>query len=55
MDKYLHFNSNHPLQLKTEVVKTPVHRVDTIMSDERNKVEENSYVKQALNMNGYPG
>ena len=28
--------------------------VDTIVSDERDKVEEMSHVKQALNMNGYP-
>ena len=31
-----------------------MHRVDTIVSDERDKVEEKSHVKQALNMNGYP-
>ena len=29
-------------------------RVDTTVSDERGKVEENSHVKQALNMNGCP-
>ena len=31
-----------------------MHRVDTIVSDERDKVEEESHVKRALNMNGYP-
>ena len=31
-----------------------MHRVYTIVSDERVKVDENSHVKQALNMNGYP-
>ena len=31
-----------------------MHRVDTIVSDERNKVEEKSHVKQALTINGYP-
>ena len=28
--------------------------MDTFMSDERDKVEEKSHVKQALNMDGYP-
>ena len=34
-DQYLHFNSNHPLEHKRGVVKTLMHRVDTIVSDER--------------------
>ena len=28
--------------------------MDTIVTDERDKVEEKSHVKQALSMNGYP-
>ena len=31
-----------------------MHRVDTIVSDERDKVEEKSHVKWALSMNDYP-
>ena len=45
-DQYLHFSSNHPLEHKRGVVKTLMHRVDTIVSDERDKVEEKSYAKQ---------
>ena len=53
-DQYLHLNSNHPLEHKTGVVKTLVHRVDTIVSNERDKIEEKSHVKKACHMNGYP-
>ena len=35
-------------------MKTPMHRVDAILSDERDMVEEKSHVNQALTMNGYP-
>ena len=31
-----------------------MHRLDTVMSDERYKVEEKSHVKQALTTNGCP-
>ena len=54
MDQYLHFNSNHPLEHKRGVVKNLIHRVETTVSDERDKVEEKSHVKQALNMDAYP-
>ena len=42
------------LEHKRGVVKTHIHQVDSMVSDERDKVEEKPYVKQALNMNGYP-
>ena len=45
MDQYLHLSSNHPLEQKRGVVKTQMHRLDTIVSDEREKVEEKSHVK----------
>ena len=31
-----------------------MHRVDMIRSNERDKIEEQSHLKQALSMNGYP-
>ena len=43
----------HPLEHKERVVKSLVHRVDTIVSDERDQEEEKSHVKKALTMNGY--
>ena len=42
------------MEHKRGVVKTLMHRVDTIVSDERDNVKEKSHVKQALNMTGYP-
>ena len=39
-DQYLSFSTNHPLEHKRQVVKTLMHRVDTRVSDEREKVEE---------------
>ena len=53
-DQDLHFSSYHPLEHKRRIVKTLMHRVDTIMSDEGDKVEKKSQLKQSLNMNGYP-
>ena len=35
MDQYLHFNSNHPLEHKRGLEKTLMHRMDTIVIDER--------------------
>ena len=54
MDKYLQFNSNYPLEQKRRLVKTLIHRVYKIVSNERDTVEEKSQMKQALNMNSYP-
>ena len=52
MNQYLHFTQ--PLEHTRWVVKTLMHRVDNIVSDERDKVEEKSHVKQVLIMNVYP-
>ena len=42
------------MEYKGGVIKTLMHRVDTLVSDERDKVEEKSYAKKALNVKGYP-
>ena len=52
--QFLHFSSNRPLEHKRGVEKIPMHRVYTVVSDERDTVEEKSHVTQALTMNGYP-
>ena len=50
-----HFISNHPLEHKRGVVKTlMIHRVNTIVSDERDKVDDRSHVKHTFTMNCYP-
>ncbi len=53
-DQYLHFDSNHPLEHKIGVVKTMMHRVDTIVSDAGDKESERTHVKEALTRNGHP-
>ena len=52
-DKYLDFESNHPLQQKFSVMQTLLHRADRLCSNE-NKLEEIRNVKAALRKNGYP-
>ena len=42
------------MEHKRGAVKTLMQRVDTIMNDERDGVEEKSHINQTLNMNGYP-
>ena len=54
MDQYIHFSSNHPWEHKKDLMKTLMHRVNTIVSDERDKVIEKSQVNWVLNMNDYP-
>ena len=44
-DQYLNFNSNHPLEHRRGLMKTLMHRVDTIVTDERDKVEGKSMKK----------
>ncbi len=53
-DQYLYFDSNHPLEHKRGVVRTLMHRVDTIVSDVGDKESERKHVKEALARNGYP-
>ena len=43
---YLHFSSNHPFEHKMKTLMT-----DTVVSDERDNVEEKSHVKKALTIN----
>ncbi|XP_074656696.1 uncharacterized protein LOC141909911 [Tubulanus polymorphus] len=53
-DQYLNFNSNHPLEHKRGVVKTLLHRADTIVSDDSERQSEKQHIKEVLSWNDYP-
>ena len=53
-NQYLNFNSNHPLYHKKSVVKTLLHRADTLISNEEDWQEEIKQVRTALQLNGHP-
>lgn len=53
-DRYLHFTSHHPPQHKAAVVRTLLHRADSLLSDEEHRAAEHQHIKSALKANGYP-
>ena len=53
-NKYLAFDSHHPVQHKRSVVSTLMRRANTIPSSEALKTEETSNVQDSLQVNGYP-
>ncbi|KAI8484583.1 hypothetical protein Bbelb_376900 [Branchiostoma belcheri] len=53
-DQYLHFFSNHPLEHKLGVIKTLLHRANTIIRDPADRSSEIEHVTEALKKCGYP-
>ncbi len=53
-NQYLNFKSNHPLHQKLGVIRTLLHRVDSIVTEEEDKEEEIKVVCEALSNCGYP-
>ena len=53
-DQYLQFGSNQPLQHKLGVVKTLIHRCNTICSTEETKTKELEHLQKVLAVSGYP-
>ena len=53
-DKYLTFDSHHPICHKKSVAKTLPRRADCLPSSLNLKAEEGKYVSLVLNVNGYP-
>ena len=51
-DQYLNSESHHPLKHKRGVVRTLIHRVDSIVSDPENRVTEKDHIKEVLSLNG---
>jgi predicted GIY-YIG superfamily endonuclease len=53
MGCYLHFQSNHPQQVKRGVTKNLLHRANTMCHDKQNNMTELSLVKRDLLANAY--
>ena len=53
-DKYLTFDSHHPICHKKSVAKTLPRRADCLPSSLNFKAEDGKYVSLVLNVNGYP-
>jgi hypothetical protein len=53
-NRYLDFESDSPLEHKRAVVTTLLHRALTVPTTDSDKKQEVSYVKTALQQNGYP-
>ncbi|XP_072033380.1 uncharacterized protein [Amphiura filiformis] len=52
-EQYLNFSSHHPLEHKLSVVRTLLHRAETVVTDQTDKEEEIAHVKNALRNCGY--
>ena len=53
-DRYLNFESHHPLAHKVTVARTLLTRVDRICMSVPERDDEKRHITQALNSNGYP-
>lgn len=53
-DQYLNYNSNHPQEHKRGVIKTLLHRADSVVSDDCERQAEKDYIKKVLTFNDYP-
>ena len=52
-NQYLSFESHHPLQHKLSVVRTLMHRADTCITEEEDRVSEYNHIKKSLKICGY--
>ena len=53
-DQYLDFNSQHPLDQKLGVVRTLMNRKDNIVTEQKDREEEDQRIRKALAECNYP-
>ena len=53
-DQYLNFSSQHPLHQKLGVIRTLLDRMECIVTEEADKLEEERKIRSALAQCGYP-
>ena len=53
-DKYLSFESHHPIAHKLSVVNTLFSRAEGICTTEKDLENEKKHLKKVLELNGYP-
>ena len=53
-DKYLHYDSHHPMQHKLSVLNNLLDRAEKIPSSNKGKLRERKHVFKVLRDNGYP-
>ena len=53
-DHYLQWSSHHPVQQKLGIVRTLMHRADTLIADHEKRKIEKDKIKTALRTCGYP-
>ncbi|XP_060074957.1 uncharacterized protein LOC132554659 [Ylistrum balloti] len=53
-DQYLNFESHHPLHQKLGVVRTLLNRCETIVTEQQDKIQEQSHIMKAMKNCEYP-
>ena len=53
-DQYLDFKSNHHIQQKLGIIATFRNRIETLITKNEDKIDEEKHVKKALKICGYP-
>ena len=53
-NRYLQYNSHHPLQHKLSVPKTLYDRNDKLITNKHDKKKENKQIYHTLKLNGFP-
>ena len=53
-DQYLNFHSHHPIHHKLGVLRTLMDRCESLVTEDKDKVNEERHIQQALTKCGYP-